>query len=99
MTTRTPIAAAPVAGPDVDALVARAWAAQLAFEGWSEARVDQLLLSTARCIDEHAEELAAASVAETGYGNVADKATKNRVASLRVYRAAVRAGFYTDRLL
>jgi acyl-CoA reductase-like NAD-dependent aldehyde dehydrogenase len=87
MTTRTPIAAAPVAGPDVDALVTRAWAAQRAFEGWSEARVDALLQSIAECIDEHAEELAAASVVETGYGNVADKALKNRVASMRVYRS------------
>jgi acyl-CoA reductase-like NAD-dependent aldehyde dehydrogenase len=87
MTTRTHIETAPVAGPDVDALVARASTAQRAFEGWSEARVDALLLSIAQCIDEHAEELATASVRETGYGNIADKAAKNRVASLRVYRS------------
>jgi acyl-CoA reductase-like NAD-dependent aldehyde dehydrogenase len=87
MTTRTHLDSAPVASPDVDALVARASAAQRAFEGWSEARVDALLQSIAECIDERAEELATASVAETGYGNIADKATKNRVASLQVYRS------------
>jgi acyl-CoA reductase-like NAD-dependent aldehyde dehydrogenase len=87
MTTRTPTTTASVAGPDVDALVDRAAAAQRAFEGWSEPRVDALLRSVAQTIDEHAEELAAASVSETGYGNVADKAIKNRVASQLVYRS------------
>jgi len=35
----------------------------------------------------HAEELAIAAVQETGMGNVRDKTTKNRFASLDIYRS------------
>src|SRR5689334_18695974 len=69
----------------IDALVARAAAAQRAFENWPEPRVDALLNDIADRIADHAEELARATVVETGYGNVADKTLKNRVASRMVY--------------
>src|SRR5262249_12592665 len=67
--------------------IRRAVAAQKLFERWPEARVDALLHDVARSVAEHAEELAAATVDETGLGNVEDKATKNRVASLVVFRS------------
>src|SRR5262245_29627621 len=56
----------------VDAMVARAVVAQRAFAGWSEPRVDALLGDIAQRIADHAEALAAATVAETGIGNAAD---------------------------
>jgi acyl-CoA reductase-like NAD-dependent aldehyde dehydrogenase len=70
---------------DVDALVARANAAQRAFEAWSEQRVDALLGDIATCIADHARELAEATVLETGLGNVPDKIQKNRLASLGTF--------------
>ena len=75
------------ADPEVEALVARAVAAQQYFASWTEARVDALLQDIAECVAERAEHLAAAAVAETGIGNVPDKTIKNRFASLGVYRA------------
>jgi acyl-CoA reductase-like NAD-dependent aldehyde dehydrogenase len=72
---------------DVDALVARASAAQQEFEGWPEPRVDALLEDIAQVIADKAEELALATVLETGYGNVSDKTFKNRFASKWVYRS------------
>lgn len=71
--------------PTVDALVAQARAAQPIIEGWSEAHIDQLLRALAQTIADHAEELAVATVAETGMGNVRDKTLKNRSASLGIY--------------
>jgi acyl-CoA reductase-like NAD-dependent aldehyde dehydrogenase len=71
----------------IDTLVARAVEAQRAFVNWSEERVDALLRDLAETIAGHAEELAAATVAETGMGNTADKTQKNRFASLAVYRS------------
>jgi acetaldehyde dehydrogenase/alcohol dehydrogenase len=72
--------------PAVDEMVARAVAAQKAFELWSEERVDSLLHDIAGRIAEQAEELAAATVQETGFGVVADKVLKIRFASLDVYQ-------------
>ena len=72
--------------PSVDRMVAAAAAAQAAFAGWPEARVEALLEGIAQAAATQAEELAAATVAETGIGNVADKTFKNRFASLEVYR-------------
>ena len=73
--------------PAVDAAVARAAAAQEALAGWPEARVEALLDAIAGAVAGQAGELAAATVAETGIGNVADKTFKNRFASLEVNRA------------
>jgi acetaldehyde dehydrogenase/alcohol dehydrogenase len=72
--------------PAVDAVVATAAAAQAVLAGWPEARVEALLDGIALAVADRAEELAAATVAETGIGNVADKTFKNRFASLEVNR-------------
>lgn len=71
--------------PEVDAMVARAAEAQRQFEDWPEERVDALLFALAQACAHHAEALARATVQETRIGNVADKAIKNRNASLCVY--------------
>jgi acyl-CoA reductase-like NAD-dependent aldehyde dehydrogenase len=73
----------------VDAMAQRAVQAQHAFQGWSEARIDQLLQVLAERVSRHAEELAIAAVQETRLGNVADKTAKNRFASLDVCRSLV----------
>jgi acyl-CoA reductase-like NAD-dependent aldehyde dehydrogenase len=73
--------------PAVDATVARAAAAQEVLAGWPEARVEALLDGIAAAVAGQAEALAAATVAETGIGDVADKTFKNRFASLEVNRA------------
>jgi acyl-CoA reductase-like NAD-dependent aldehyde dehydrogenase len=73
--------------PAVDATVAAAAAAQAVLAGWPEERVEALLDGVAGAVAGLAEELAAATVAETGIGNVADKTFKNRFASLEVNRA------------
>jgi acetaldehyde dehydrogenase/alcohol dehydrogenase len=73
--------------PAVDAAVARAVAAQAVLATWPEARVEALLDAIAGAVAGQAGELAAATVAETGIGNVADKTFKNRFASLEVNRA------------
>jgi acyl-CoA reductase-like NAD-dependent aldehyde dehydrogenase len=70
--------------PALDALVARAAAAQEAILGWAEDHVDSLITALAGAVAEQAAELAAATVAETALGCVADKAEKNRFASLGV---------------
>jgi acyl-CoA reductase-like NAD-dependent aldehyde dehydrogenase len=76
----------PRADPIVEELVARAQAAQRQIEGWTEARIDQLLLMLAQAVADHAGELAVAAVEGTGIGNVRDKTVKNRLASLGVWR-------------
>lgn len=88
-TNRRVAPALAVSQPDeeVELLISRAVSAQRAFASWPEERVDALLLAIAQTIAEHAEELAVATVAEAGVGNVADKAVKNRFASLEVYRS------------
>jgi len=72
--------------PGVDRAVARAAAAQEILAGWPEDRVEALLTAVAAAVADRAGELAAATVAETGIGNVADKTFKNRFASLEVNR-------------
>jgi acyl-CoA reductase-like NAD-dependent aldehyde dehydrogenase len=74
---------------NVNALLEAAVAAQHEFEVWSEQRVDALLKDISNVVADHAEELAEATVAETGLGNVPDKIIKNRVASEMVYRSLV----------
>ncbi len=75
--------------PAMDALVARSAAAQQSIAGWPEDEVDGLITALATEIAGHADELAAATVDETGIGCVADKADKNRFASLDVARSLV----------
>jgi acyl-CoA reductase-like NAD-dependent aldehyde dehydrogenase len=75
--------------PALDALVARSIAAQQSMSGWHEDKVDDLIAALATEIAGHADELAAATVAETGVGCVADKADKNRFASLDVAHSLV----------
>lgn len=70
---------------DVNAVVTRARTAQKAFENWTDQRIDAMLFDIATMLAKRAEELAIASVSETGLGNVADKALKIRFASLGVY--------------
>lgn len=71
----------------VDALVSRAMVAQKVLQTWSEEATDRLLLALARQVYLHAEELAMATVQETGMGNVRDKTIKNRFASMDIYRS------------
>ena len=75
--------------PAMDALVARSAAAQQSIAGWPEDEVDGLITALATEIADHADELAAATVAETGIGSVTDKADKNRFASLDVAQSLV----------
>ena len=75
--------------PAVDALVARSAAAQESIAGWDEGKIDGLITALATQIAGHADELAAATVAETGIGCVPDKADKNRFASLDVAQSLV----------
>jgi acetaldehyde dehydrogenase / alcohol dehydrogenase len=75
--------------PAMDALVARSAAAQESIAGWPEGKIDDLIAALAAQIADHAEELAAATVAETGIGRVADKADKNRFASLDVAQSLI----------
>ncbi len=75
--------------PALDALVARSVAAQQGIASWPEDKVDALIAALAAQIAGHADELAAATVAETGIGCAADKADKNRFASLDVAQSLV----------
>jgi acyl-CoA reductase-like NAD-dependent aldehyde dehydrogenase len=73
--------------PAVDAMVERAAAAQQQIEGWSEERIDALLLALAEAMADQAEELARFAVEETHVGNVEDKVTKIRIAGLDIWRS------------
>ena len=75
--------------PFADALVARSVAAQESLAGWHEGEIDGLIAALAAQIAGHADELAAATVAETGIGCAPDKADKNRFASLEVAQSLV----------
>ena len=75
---------------EVDGMVARARAAQRAFERWSEWRVDELLAALSDALTDSAEDLAIATVHETGCGNVADKTLKNRFASRTIFESFAR---------
>ena len=70
---------------EVDAMASRASRAQEAFESWNDDRIDALLHDLADAFADAAEELAIATVAETGMGSVLDKTFKNQFASLGVY--------------
>ncbi|HEX6510230.1 MAG TPA: aldehyde dehydrogenase family protein, partial [Chloroflexota bacterium] len=71
--------------PDIDDMVARAVAAQREIETWPEDRINSLLSTLANSIANHAEELANASVAETGLGDVQSKIVKDVACSVGVY--------------
>src|SRR6185295_2803761 len=72
---------------EVDRVAADAARAQETFEKWTDERVDALLADLAETFAESAQDLALATVRETGLGNAADKAMKNRFASLGVYES------------
>ena len=68
-------------------LVAGAIDAQKTFATFSQHRVDAVVEACASAAADAAQTLARAAVEETGFGNVADKTAKNRLASLDVARA------------
>ena len=74
-----------VPDPEVEAMVALAVAAQRVFDGWSEEAVDDLLREIVAAVVARAETLGAATVAETGIGDAADKTEKIRFGSAGVY--------------
>jgi acetaldehyde dehydrogenase (acetylating) len=67
--------------------VERASEAQKKFAAFSQEQVDAVVESCAAAATEAGEQLARLAVEETGYGNVADKIIKNRLASALVPRA------------
>ena len=75
--------------PALDVVIARSVAAQRSIAGWPEDQVDALITALAAQIAGRADELAVATVAETGIGCAADKADKNRFASLDVAQSLV----------
>jgi acetaldehyde dehydrogenase (acetylating) len=68
-------------------LVAHAAAAQKKFAAFSQQQIDAIVESCAAACAAAAESLARRAVEETGFGNVPDKTTKNRLASVDVPRA------------
>jgi len=68
-------------------LVSRAVKAQKKFATFSQEQVDAVVEACAEAATAAAEQLARVAVEETGYGNVADKITKNRLGSVDVHRA------------
>jgi acetaldehyde dehydrogenase/alcohol dehydrogenase len=76
--------------PEVEAMVARAAAAQRAIEGWSEPHIDALLRAMARVVFDAAAELAEANLAESGIGDVGSKILKIQVCSRGVCDALLR---------
>jgi acetaldehyde dehydrogenase (acetylating) len=67
--------------------VERAHDAQKKFAAFSQQQVDAVVEACASAATEASESLARLAVEETGYGNVPDKITKNRLASIDVPRA------------
>ncbi len=61
--------------------------AQQKFAAFSQAQVDAIVDACAQAVTAASEQLARLAVEETGYGNVPDKITKNRLASVDVHRA------------
>ena len=66
-------------------LASRAHDAQSALAALGQEQVDRIVAAMAETAAEHAEELAAAAVAETGFGVRADKVRKNLFAARTVY--------------
>ncbi len=67
--------------------VERASEAQKKFAAFSQEQIDAVVEACAAAATEAGEQLARLAVEETGYGNVADKIIKNRLASVHVPRA------------
>jgi acetaldehyde dehydrogenase (acetylating) len=67
--------------------VERASEAQKKFAAFSQEQVDAVVEACAEAATAAGEQLARVAVEETGYGNVADKIIKNRLASVDVPRA------------
>ncbi|HYL68475.1 MAG TPA: aldehyde dehydrogenase family protein [Candidatus Limnocylindria bacterium] len=67
--------------------IERASEAQKKFAAFSQEQVDAIVEACAAAATEAGEQLARLAVEETGYGNVADKIIKNRLASVDVPRA------------
>ena len=85
----------------VAALIARARAAQRAFEAWTQAQVDEAVTAAGWAIVEPSRNraLAERSVRDTGLGNVADKVAKNRrktIGLLRDLKDAKSVGVIAD---
>ena len=72
---------------EVRDLAASAAAAQKKFATFSQGQVDAIVEACAAACVAAAEPLARRAVEETGFGNVPDKITKNRLASVEVPRA------------
>lgn len=70
---------------DVELLIGDAKVAQEKYESFSQEQVDKIVQAVAHELTEAAEELAQLAHEETGFGNVADKTTKNLFASETVY--------------
>jgi acetaldehyde dehydrogenase (acetylating) len=68
-------------------LVARAAVAQRQYATFSQEQVDAVVEACAAAAADAAADLARRAVEETGFGNVADKTTKNRLASVQVAQA------------
>ena len=68
-------------------LATRAAEAQKKFAAFSQEQVDTVVEACAAAATEAGEHLARMAVEETGYGNVPDKITKNRLASVELLRA------------
>ncbi|HEX4885835.1 MAG TPA: aldehyde dehydrogenase family protein [Casimicrobiaceae bacterium] len=73
---------------DVEAIVARARAAQRAIDGWDQPRVDDLVAAAGWAIVEPARNraLAERAVRDTGLGDVDDKVAKNRRKTMGLLR-------------
>ncbi len=67
--------------------VERASEAQKKFAAFSQEQVDAVVEACAEAALDAGEQVARLAVEETGYGNVADKIIKNRLASVDVPRA------------
>ena len=68
-------------------LCRRAQEAQKILGGWPQEKLDSVVEAAARAFEAGAEELGRMAAEETGFGNAADKAVKNRFASETVAKA------------
>jgi acetaldehyde dehydrogenase (acetylating) len=68
-------------------LLEQASEAQQKFASFSQAQVDAIVDACASAAQAASEQVARLAVEETGFGNVADKMTKNRLAAVDVYHA------------
>ncbi|WP_079910916.1 acetaldehyde dehydrogenase (acetylating) [Paenibacillus sp. 32352] len=72
---------------EVRTLLHEAKAAQRLLESMSQTQIDAIVAAMAKAADREAERLGALAVEETGFGNRADKAAKNRFVAADVYGA------------